>query len=384
MNRKTFGRVTNTVFRSALPSVAAALLIACGGGNGARTDSASNTFTPKVQIPLGDSATLVNLFSYPNNPDSNYTLAQTIQHYIRLTLIRDRSTGTVTVASNNGQFSATITADGAQQYASLLQQFLRNGKVAWDTAQAITARGQWHASWRSFLPLGLALRQQHSVQLLHFPPTSALLNMNYLGDATSQRWQDLLNVNGVRNDSAPLYEAIVDVAPIAAPDTAGNSLPVPPYVPYALAQLQLLVRGTTAAGSPTRPVVAYGGPARDWIAKVFKLPYLEVDSATLVKLYGNDTSQTAVLGANHPSYIWFLKDSAWSRIQKTMIQDLGAACWQVRMSATPGADPRSQIGTCVTYWTAPAQDTLVCVLIEEQLFDLDSTSARKKCPHRGR
>ncbi len=384
MNRRSFRRVVRVVFRAVLPSIAAASLAACGGGNGARTDSASNTFTPKVQIPLGDSATLVDLFSYPNNPDSNYTLAQTIQHYIRLTLIRDGSTGTVTVASSKGQFSATITADGAQQYASLIQQFLRNGKIAWDTAQAIMARGQWHASWRSFLPLGLALRQQHSVQLLHFPPTTALLTMDYLGDATSERWQGLLNVNGVRNDSAALYETIVDVVPIAAPDTSGNSLPVPPYVPYAQAQLQLLLRGTTPKGAPTRPVVAYGSPARDWVSRVFKQGYLGVDSATIVRLYGTDTSATAVLGANHPSYIWYLKDTTWSVIQKTMIQDLTAACWQVRMSATPGSDPRGQVGTCARFWNSAAQDTVVCVLIEEQVFALDSTSARKKCPHRGR
>ena len=72
-----------------------------------------------------------------------------------------------------------------------------------------------------FLPLVLAVSNHRSVQLLHFPPDYA---QDYLGSKTSQRREDLLKANGVPLEEVTLYESILDIAPIAAPSNAAQTL----------------------------------------------------------------------------------------------------------------------------------------------------------------
>ena len=55
------------------------------------------------------------------------------------------------------------------------------------------------------------------------------------------------------------------------------------------------------------PIVAYGGPVRRWVASFYKLEdYFGVNSEETIDV--TDTISVPILGANHPSYIWYAKD----------------------------------------------------------------------------
>src|SRR5205823_1550959 len=80
------------------------------------------------------------------------------------------------------------------------------------------------AGWRFFLPLGMPLLNQRSLQFFHYPPIRLLETMqDYLNDPVPVRWEELLAANGVAAEAErPLYEAVVDATPIAAPDDQGT------------------------------------------------------------------------------------------------------------------------------------------------------------------
>jgi hypothetical protein len=181
------------------------------------------------------------------------------------------------------------------------------------------------------------------------------------------------------------YETIIDVAPIAAYEAAGDSLPIAPFVPYAQRQLQLMFMGDTE--TVTKPLVAYGLPARLWVSKVYLgNATLAVDSATYITVAGG--RKTPVLGANHPSYIWHFTnartDTSWAardtaalRAANTMLQDLTAACWQARVSANRNADIRATAYSCREYWQK--RPAMACIYRWEQLFNMTRQQAGAAC-----
>ena len=66
-----------------------------------------------------------------------------------------------------------------------------------------------------------------------------------------------------------------------------------------------------------------------------------------------------MLGANHPSYIWYAADPANNKGSeaaanaagiKVMGQDLSAACWQANMGRQPAVDPQQTLNTCTEKW----------------------------------
>lgn len=71
----------------------------------------------------------------------------------------------------------------------------------------------------------MALENRRSVELLHFPPDYSLTHyQDYLKSNTTDRWAELLTFNGVDATQTPAYQTIVDIAPIAAPASAGKDL----------------------------------------------------------------------------------------------------------------------------------------------------------------
>ena len=375
--------------------VACGVVAACAAWRPPQPSSAPAAVT----FTLGDEKTLTALYSYPNGGTPE-TLAQTVERYLNASLRRDgfsTARGRVTQTSAGYQALVDGSEPGLERYAERLPAFLANGKVAQAVSADLERQGAWRSEWRMFLPLGLALVSQRSVQLLHFPPDDSLKSQDYLASATSRRWEGLLQLNGVGKSDTPLYEAIVDISPVAAPARSGDGLPTRQYSDYAKAQLRLLL-GASDAGEYTRPLVAYGCPVREWLTDNYHPVPMEpgapaavggrqrpleaparscqsdlhvLDVAHVVVVEGR---RTPLLVANHPSYIWSAGSGARFSI---MLEDLAAACWQAGMASAPDAPPGKVIADCRASWQARPQD--VCVQVEVDVCGRQPEEARELC-----
>ncbi len=334
-----------------------------------------------VTFTLGSAETLKKLYSFPNSQGTKETLEETIQHYLQQRLSRDTiANGSVAVAvDHEGIYHATLRGNGDNlaHYATQIPTFLATGLVAASAVDELKAQKLWNdKEWRFFLPLGLSIVNQRSVQLLHFPPDYSLPDQDYLDSKTSQRWEKLLELNLVPSDEVTLYESILDVAPIAAPASAGGTLSdtYHYFEPYVVDMLPLLL-GVDEHREKALPIVAYGGPVRSWVKEHFALSDFGVNSFDRVKI--NDRVSAPILGANHPSYIWYAKDNGRDAALTVMQQDLVSACWQAKMGTNPSADGRKTLSNCESYWAA--RPMTVCINMEIQAFDKSQSEAQAIC-----
>ncbi|MBF0127051.1 MAG: hypothetical protein HQM02_07555, partial [Magnetococcales bacterium] len=277
----------------------------------------------ELDVPLGSRQRVENLFSYPNNCNNvcliDEPLETTVGKFLTQSLQRDGFTKTtVTISSSQECSNASHDILVAHYsgnplpagYNALMQNFFTNGDQAFAASNKLLADKKWEYNWRFYLPLGMAMYNHRSVQLLHFPPDYSLeQTQDYLISKTSQRWEALLEVNGVAKADVPLHEAIIDIAPIAANASAGGTLSATyhDYNDYVNAMLPLRLTGGKPQAAP-RPMVAYGAPVRSWLKTHFKLdlPVMTTGTITLA----DSGAKIPVLGANHPSYIWYAVQNA--------------------------------------------------------------------------
>lgn len=347
------------------------------------SDSTSSNSNPLNQVSflLGDKETLQVLYSHPSARDTHKNLAQTIEHYLNQRLWRDsinRGVAQVSV-DNRGLYYATLngSANNLDDYRTKIPAFLNIGLVAARAVTQLKAKRLWdEEQWQLFLPLGLAIINQRSVQLLHFPPDYSLDEQDYLTSKTSQRWQTLLKLNAVAADQVTLYESILDITPIAAPANAGSNLSETYryFEPYVVDMLSLLLKIDDGSAS-TLPIVAYGGPVRRWVEDYFKLKDFGVNRFAMVAI--TDEIQAPILGANHPSYIWYAKQNGRSAAMAVMAQDLISACWQAKMGRDIGSDGALTLSQCSDYWAA--KPMTVCIHMEIQAFDKSEIDAKAIC-----
>ncbi|TJZ74837.1 hypothetical protein [Chitiniphilus eburneus] len=345
-------------------------------------------YRPSATVPLGDTARVTALFSYPNClnqcPTPAPTLTDTVRHWLALSVARDGyPNAEVSVVEEQGQIVARLSGVPAN-YGQTITDFLAAGQIGYTDAQRLQQAGQWHADWHFFLPLGFAMRNNPSVQLLHFPPDTVMTQtQDYLLAATTRRWASLLVSNGVSSSATDPYQTIVDIAPIAAPASAGGSLEGV-YDDFSDYTVSLLGQWTAGADGVARPLVAFGGPARQWLAQQYQLPAIKVLGLTRFSPVAGRTVQA--IGANHPSYIWYAADpKQYGGDQKqadaagirVMGQDLTAACWQVAMAAQPLGDPDAALNNCQLRW--PATGPQVCQQFYITIRNLDPDQARNKC-----
>lgn len=329
------------------------------------------------RIELGNASQLTQLYSWPNAPEHPQSLADTLHHYTTQTATRDGMPYLqVYMAQQDGRYLATLRSTDWRvlDYQERLPRFLTIGQLGVEATEQLKAKGLWNEQeWRLFLPLGLAMIEQRSVQLLHFPPDYSLPEQDYLGSKTSLRWESLLIENEVPANQVTLYEAIVDIAPIAAPASAGSTLAVtyPYYAPYARAMLEFLLSRDSDVG---HPVVAYGYPVRQWLQQQYGLA-LQVLDIGIIKL--DNGQQASVIAANHPSFIWYAKDKSFDAAQQVMFQDLIAACWQATMGNAPDGNPLATRQQCNDTWHARPQR--VCILTWEQAFNKTEREAQQLC-----
>ena len=331
----------------------------------------------EVRFDLGNTSDMTALYSYPNSTNG-MTLEQTIEHYLTQRLQRDGITNASAVVDTSGSMYETIIRGDEtdiNDYQGRMDDFFAAGLLA-DTAvgDLITAE-IWNSSeWRFFLPLGLPIVNQRSVQLLHFPPDYSLTEQDYLNSSTSQRWEDLLELNGVPQADISLYESILDIAPIAAPASEGSSLDstYTYFEPYVLAMLPLL---TQAEQTQPLPIVAYGSPVRTWLSDHYNLQNFGVNSVASVEV--STGKFASVIGANHPSYVWYAIQTSRALTFSVMEEDLISACWQKDMGNDPSLNASTVMTDCTTSWQA--QPVVVCTQMEIQAYGNNEADAIAIC-----
>ena len=343
-----------------------------------------------VDVKLGSTERVTRLFAYPNNCSvicfRNWTLEQTVAHYLSQSVQRDGyADAKVLVKTDNDQLYAEITGvpDG---YDKPLSALLDAGDLAYAGASKLNADGKWAYSWYLFLPLGMALENRKSVELLHFPPDYSLTQaQDYLRSNTTDRWATLLTDNGIPAGQTPAYQTIIDIAPIAAPSNAGGDLE-DVYDYFKDYQTTLVKQFSQTASGATLPMVAFGAPVRNWIKEQYGPTVGVLGLASISPAEGVNVP---VLGSNHPSYIWYAADpksytgddaqaKADAAGLKVMGQDLSAACWQAAMGSKPGSDAQATLNSCTQTWQV-TQKVKTCELFYTSIRNLSAEQAAAKC-----
>ncbi|WP_296182280.1 hypothetical protein [Pseudomonas sp. UBA1879] len=348
----------------------------------------SFTVHADVDVSLGSKDRVTRLFAYPNNCNvicfRNWTLEQTVEHYLSQSVQRDGyPSAKVSVTNDNDQLHAKITGvpDG---YDKPLTRLLNAGDLAYTGASKLNADGKFAYNWYLFLPLGMALENRKSVELLHFPPDYSLTQaQDYLRSATTDRWATLLTDNGIPADQTPAYQTIIDIAPIAAPANAGSDLEGV-YSYFNDYQTTMVKNVSQSAAGTSLPMVAFGAPVRNWLKAQYNVNVPVLGLAIISPATGQTVS---VIGANHPSYIWYAADKsnyggdeakADAAGLKVMGQDLSAACWQAGMGQTPGSNAASLLTQCATQWQV-THKVETCKLFYTSIRNLTPDQAAAKC-----
>lgn len=343
-----------------------------------------------VDLKLGSTERVTHLFAYPNNCSvicfRNWTLEQTVAHYLSQSVQRDGYTNAkVLVKNDNDQLYAEISGV-PQGYDKPLTALLDAGDLAYNGASKLNADGKWAYSWYLFLPLGMALENRKSVELLHFPPDYSLTQaQDYLRSNTTDRWAALLTDNGIPADQTPAYQTIIDIAPIAAPASAGKDLEGV-YDYFKDYQTTMVKQVSQNASGAVLPMVAFGAPVRNWIKQQYGASVNVLGLATISPSAGVNVP---VLGSNHPSYIWYAADpsnytgddaqaKADAAGLKVMGQDLSAACWQAGMGSKPGTDPKTLLTSCTQTWQV-TQKAKTCELFYTTIRNETVAQADKTC-----
>jgi len=350
----------------------------------------STTAHADVNLKLGTTERVTRLFAYPNNCNvicfRNWTLEQTVEHYLTQSVQRDGyGDAKVLVKTDNGQLHAQIIGV-PNSYEKPLAALLDAGDLAYNGASKLNADGKWAYSWYLFLPLGMALENRKSVELLHFPPDYSLTQaQDYLKSATTDRWASLLTVNGIPAEQTPAFQTIIDIAPIAAPSNAGKDLEGV-YSYFNDYQTTMVRNVSLHASGETLPMVAFGAPVRDWIKQQYGAT---VNVLGLATISPSDGVKVRVLGSNHPSYIWYAADPASytgndakakadAAGLKVMGQDLSAACWQAVMGRQPDSNADIELKTCTQTWQVAEKDK-TCALFYTSIRNLTPGQAAAKC-----
>lgn len=348
----------------------------------------SATAHADADLKLGSTERVTRLFAYPNNCDvicyRNWTLEQTVEHYLTQSVQRDGySAAKVSVKTDNDQLYASISGV-PNSYAKPLAALLDAGDLAYNGASKLNDDKKWAYNWYLFLPLGMALENRKSVELLHFPPDYSLTQaQDYLESKTTDRWATLLTVNGIPVDQTPGYQTIIDIAPIAAPSTAGKDLEGV-YGYFTDYQTTMVKEVSQNASGAALPMVAFGAPVRNWIKQQYGAT---VSVLGLAEISPTKGVKVPVLGSNHPSYIWYAADpetydgdeaKADAAGLKVMGQDLSAACWQAGMGSKPGNDPGVQLKSCTQTWQV-TQKEQTCELFYTSIRSLTPEQAQAKC-----
>lgn len=316
-----------------------------------------------VEIILdGTEEQLSTLFSYSKQTrDSGLTsLEDYIAHTFNQTLVRDKFYGAwALVLSQDNKYVLKMSSPhhNLNLYKYIIPAYLKAGKIALsiynENIEKIEKAG--NNKMKFLLPFGLSMIQTKSVQLLHFPPLETFVYQDYLYSPTNRRWENLLGANNLKPSQFPQLESIVDCVPLAAPgdDSKGIAPFNNAFTPYVKEMLKARLRHL----GPATPVVAYGGPVREWLEQSFPKEItgkLKPLSLIHLRLLDHDVT-TPVLCANHPSmYLYYTDDNKkadYNIKKEIMTQDLIAAGWQAEMAHSNKDDAQHVLQSIIDYWT---------------------------------
>ena len=257
--------------------------------------------------------------------------------------------------------------------------------------------------WAFLPPLGLPMVMQRSALMLNYPPVDALTKKDYLDNFTMNRWSNVLKAVGIENPT--LYEAIVDIRPIAAPGsgTTENLPDAQKYFNnkneaiggyYINPQLSLTVDPDPESSSHknTLPLIVLGTPAREEWNTITGAgeEVLKTGTATIP---GASKPTPYILG-NHPdltTYQCCPGDTSSSCDSHDLITDeevdMQIACWTQAISANPDADPDTTLANCKEKWVtnrSPQDDLTFCAqarIDSNECFgkDIDFATAVNYC-----
>ena len=146
----------------------------------------------------------------------------------------------------------------------------------------------------------------------------------------------------------------------------------------------MVMQLTAGEGGQALPMVAFGSPVRSWVKQQYGV---SLDVLGLAQISPAAGQKVAVLGANHPSYIWYAADpenydgdeqKADAAGLKVMGQDLSAACWQARMGEQPNQDASPVLSACSEKWQV-TEKLQTCELFYTSVRNLAPEAAQAKC-----
>ena len=173
-----------------------------------------------------------------------------------------------------------------------------------------------------------------------------------------------------------LYESILDIAPITTSFNAGLHIDgsYSYFENYVMEMLQLLL---ITDEDVALPMVTYGGPVHRRVQEFFNLSgYFGVNSIATITV-GN--TNIPILGANHPSYIWYAADEGSQKAFEVMQKDSISAFWQAKMGSSEAKSSSSVLTECKEFWTAESNAMTVCKYMEMQAYGVSEDEAIKKC-----
>ena len=326
----------------------------------------------KAAIRIGSRAETETLFTYPNEGHESQSLDETIRHYVSDILAREAvGTFSIDVQVTSDAVTLFIEHCDAEIVKAVSQRYLaffQLGATGFGAVQEFQKTGKWSAAWKFLLPLGLPLEYGRAVEIMDFPPLSLIKKQDYLNSKTTNRWWELLALNGVPKEELARYSCIVDIVPVAAPANDGKNLDESgiydgPFDNYSIPLLQLF--SDQSSSSDRRPLIALGLPIRKWIGRLWgaNLNVLDVGFIRITEI-----ESAPVIASNHPSFFFY----AASAYQGTpdanlknlaaglaiMKQDIVAAAWHAYVGGNPQADPFKTLARCRSEWANRDADLL--------------------------
>ena len=342
--------------------------------------------TTSIQFKLGPWDEMADLFAWDSSTGTE--LSDWIAHGLNQTMYRDGLLGAWTdvFSSQGDMLSVKMSAEfgSVRAYAKIVPAYIaaaRLGFAAYQAHRSTIEKGKLFF-WP---PMGMCMLRTRSVQLLHYPPYEARTYADYLYSPTNRRWESLLGSNGYDIDHVTPLERICDAVPLAGPGSDATVInEVEQYfVPYGKAMLAALLDQTKPR---TQPVVAYGGPAHDWLRSAYPTQVKRTPSLfTVLQLrLGPGAAVTPLLCANHPSEFLFFDehDAKWAF--ELMMQDLIAARWQADMAEKRDADPVKVLREAKKFWEGRRAEVKEIVAAQEEVYGFAKQSSAMRNPTGGR
>ena len=329
-------------------------------------------------IRVGTSEEAELLFSYPNDGHEQDSLGDTVRHYMLDSLQRE-DIGISNVSISVTTANVLVNFDHADSVVGDLVvkrycDFFALGMKGLALSEAFRQTGKWSAKWKFLLPLGLPLEFGSAVEIMDFPPISLIKKQDYLNSKTTNRWWELLQLNGVAIPELARFSCIVDIVPVAAPANDGKALDTSgiyegPFDDYSLALLELF--SDQSNSTRRRPLMALGSPIRKWIQRLWNQSF-EILDVGMIKLPSGESAP--VIASNHPSFFFYASSAydgqpdADAKNLATglavMKQDIVAAAWHADLGSRPESDPAMALIAAKAKWAG--RDAELIELVRKQ------------------